>query len=150
MCPAVSTARSPLPGWYEMKTQQLLLFGSALQADHPELANAFFIQTVEVSAVLTYLLVYGKKPCHPEWALVPCPFSSDLGTPFRHKVASADIWHFHEDVLIVTQLVLRKQPYLLVAGASFYSLCAQTPSATSQGCLKMLFRSAPRGHLGGG
>lgn len=49
------------------------------------------------------------------------------------------------DVSIVTKLTLRRLPYLLVPQASFYSLCIQTPSATSQSYLKMLFRSGEVG-----
>lgn len=59
------------------------------------------------------------------------------------KVASADIWGFHTDVLIVTKLALRRSPYLPVPEASFSSLCVQASSATSQG----LFEDV---HLGSG
>lgn len=48
------------------------------------------------------------------------------------KVASADIWGFHRDVLIVTKLALRRSPYLPVPEASFSSFCMQASSATSQ------------------
>lgn len=37
----------------------------------------------------------------PEWASIPCSFCSDLGTPCPCKVASADIWHFCADVLLL-------------------------------------------------
>lgn len=89
---------------------------------------------------MSYILIQSKKPCHPEWASVPCSFSI-LGALCPSKVASIDIWCLYADVWIVTKLALRRLLFLLVLGASFCSLCVQTPSAASQGCLKMLFRS---------
>lgn len=94
---------------------------------------------------MSYILIQSKRPCHREWASVPCSLSIDLGTPCPRNVASAAISCFRADVLIATKLTLRRSPYLLVPGASFCSLCVQTPSATSQGCLKMLFRSGQVG-----
>lgn len=97
---------------------------------HPELANTFCIVHCFPYSLLELHCCAEDKTLSP-WL--------DCGSPlFRRqfrmprKVASADIWGFHMDVLIVTKLALRRSPYLPVPEASFSSLCMQASSATSQ------------------
>lgn len=134
------------PGLYKIENQQLFLFCSVLWTDHPELINTFFIQTLQRTAFLSYILVEGRG--RVTWVGLSSLLFHQW---FRDTLPLEGGFYRYLALLcgcLVMKLTLRRSPYLLVSGPSFCSLCVQTPSATSWLCLKMLIRSG--GRLGGG